>query len=133
VHEYSIVQAILHRVQETARQRGATSVSSVTVRIGEAAGVEVDLLRTAWDIFRAAGGLGEPELRVLGMSVAWECATCGDPIAAGGPLRCPLCGYTARLVSGDEILLERVELELPEPGPGPVAERASPYLRGEHV
>lgn len=133
MHEYSIVQAILRRVGETAREQGASSVVSVTVRIGDAAGVEIELLRSAWETFRTAAGLGEPELEVLGAPVAWECATCRDPIAPGGPLRCPRCGYTARLVSGDEILLERVELELAETAEAPIMERASPYVGGDHV
>lgn len=133
MHEYSIVQAILGRVGETAREQGASSVASVTVRIGEAAGVEIELLRTAWETFRAAAGFGEPELHVLGAPLRWECATCGDPIAPGGPLRCPRCGYTARLASGDEILLERVELELAETAAASIAERASPYAGGDHV
>lgn len=133
MHEYSIVQAILARVRETARERGATGVTSVTVRVGEAAGVEVELLRTAWEAFRGAGGVGEPRLRVLGSAVRWACRSCDVAIDAGGPLRCARCGYTARLVAGDEILLERVELEMPEVAPGEDPERASSSVGGAHV
>jgi Zn finger protein HypA/HybF involved in hydrogenase expression len=35
-------------------------------------------------------------------------------VPAGGPLRCPACGAPARLVSGDDILLERLDLEVPD-------------------
>lgn len=133
MHEYSIVQAILVRVRETALERGATGASSVTVRIGDAAGVEIELLRTAWDTFRSGAGLGEPELHVVGAPVAWECASCGMSIDTDGPLRCPRHGYTARLTSGDEILLERVELQVPDAVAGAGGSRAHPHARGEHV
>lgn len=112
VHEYSIVRAILDRVEAEAAARGACGVASVTVRIGDAAGVERELLRTAWEAFRSASRLGEPELRVHGAPERWACGVCGRGIEPGRPLVCPECGYTLRMVSGDEILLERIELEI---------------------
>jgi hypothetical protein len=33
-------------------------------------------------------------------------------IPAGGPLRCRRCGVPARLAEGDEIMLDRIEMEV---------------------
>jgi hydrogenase nickel incorporation protein HypA/HybF len=52
MHEYSIVQALLERVGEEAEAHGASRVHRVRVAIGELAGVEIELLRTAYDTIR---------------------------------------------------------------------------------
>lgn len=112
MHEYSIVQALVTQVEEQARKHKASAVHSLELRIGELSGVEVGLLKTAYDLFRAKTVCENAELRVVSVKACWACRACGTEIATGGPLRCPVCGESARLVSGDEILLERLELEV---------------------
>jgi hypothetical protein len=53
VHEYSIVQSLLERVESEARQHEATAVHRIHLRIGELSGVEIDLLDTAFQTFRS--------------------------------------------------------------------------------
>lgn len=112
MHEYSIVQALVTQVEQQARKHKASAVHSLELRIGELSGVEVGLLKTAYDLFRAKTVCENAELRVVSVKACWACRACGAEIATGGPLRCPACGEAARLVSGDEILLERLELEV---------------------
>ncbi len=52
MHEYSIVGALIERVEREAAARHATRVVRVHVRLGEFAGVEPELLVTAYDTFR---------------------------------------------------------------------------------
>ena len=52
MHEYSIVQALIERVDAEARARRATAVHRLSMRIGELSGVEVELLTTAYETFR---------------------------------------------------------------------------------
>src|SRR5213078_4300617 len=52
MHEYSIVQALFDQIGDMARGHGAIAVRRVRVRVGEIAGVDVELLRTAYDLFR---------------------------------------------------------------------------------
>lgn len=113
MHEYSVARALIDRVSEEAVARGAVRVERVTVRIGELAGIEVGLLRTAYAIVREHTACSEAPLDIVEVGVKWECRECGRSIAAGGPLRCPGCGGAAALMQGDEILLERIELEVP--------------------
>ena len=42
----------------------------------------------------------------------WQCPKCAAAIERGAILRCSACGEPARMISGDEILLRRVELEV---------------------
>jgi hydrogenase nickel incorporation protein HypA/HybF len=113
MHEYSIVQALVDRVDAEARARHATAVHRLSVRIGELSGVETDLLATAYEIFRERTICERAELELQFVPARWECPNCGDVIGRGDVLRCPSCAVPARLVQGDEILLDRIEMEVP--------------------
>jgi len=112
MHEYSIVRALADRVEAEARSRDAVAVHRLTVAIGSLSGVEPELLTTAFSLCRE-GLLAGAELEVRTVAAAWSCPDCGDPVDAGGPLCCARCGGPARLGAGDEILLERIEMEVP--------------------
>ena len=111
MHEYSIVQALLDRVASEARAHSATVVHRIRVQIGEAAGVESDLLATAFELARTRTLCEAAELEIVPVAARWECRNCGAEIQAGQILRCVLCEQPARLVQGDEIVLERIEME----------------------
>ena len=113
MHEYSIVQALIERVAAEARARGATSVHRLSVRIGELSGVEAELLSTAYDTFRERTICEGAELDLEIVAARWQCPGCGGAIARGAVLTCPSCALPARLVHGDEILLDRIEMEVP--------------------
>jgi len=112
VHEYSLVAALVERVEAEAGARG--EVRRVHVRIGELAGVEIELFRTAYETFRAGSLLAGAELVVLPVEARWDCSRCGSAIARGARLACPACGSAARLVAGDEMILDRIEMEVPD-------------------
>ncbi len=114
MHEYSLVQALLQRVEEEARLREATAVHRVTVRIGPLAGVERELFATAFDVCRPGTLCGAAELVIAEDEVEWRCGACGAAIPAGSVLTCPSCDWPARLVGGDALTLERIELEVPQ-------------------
>jgi Zn finger protein HypA/HybF involved in hydrogenase expression len=89
MHEYSLVQALLDRVdREVAAHRG-TKVHRLWVRIGELSPLEVT----------------RQEAR-------WVCPRCETPVARGERLVCAACETPARLVAGDELMLDRIELEV---------------------
>jgi hydrogenase nickel incorporation protein HypA/HybF len=112
MHEYSIVQALVERVAAEARARRATSVHRLSVRIGELSGVEVDLLTTAYQTFRERTICEGAELDVQLVAARWECPACGRAIGRGDLLSCPSCEVPARLAQGDEIILDRIEMEV---------------------
>jgi hydrogenase nickel incorporation protein HypA/HybF len=74
--------------------------------------VEPDLLATAYDTFRAASVCRDAELAIRRTPARWGCRRCGTPVERGALLRCPACGEAPRLESGDEIMLERIEMEV---------------------
>lgn len=113
MHEYSIVQAMFDQIEATARDKRAIAVRRVHVRIGAAAGVDVSLLRTAYETFRVRTICESAPLDVDEIPLRWTCPLGHGDIPAGRPLSCPTCGRSARLAEGDELVLDRLELEVP--------------------
>lgn len=112
MHEYSIVQSLVDSVESVARQHEGGSVHHVYVEIGELAGVDCDLLQTAYDTFRLGTICHEAPITIERIAARWECPHCHVAIRRGEILRCASCNEPARLAAGDEILLRRVELEV---------------------
>jgi Zn finger protein HypA/HybF involved in hydrogenase expression len=82
MHEYSIVQALFDRIGDVVREQRAASVKRVRVTIGDGAGVDPDLFRTAYGVFRIGTWCGEAPLDIV-------------------------------RVSGDDLTLDQLELEVP--------------------
>ncbi|MFW2387283.1 MAG: hydrogenase maturation nickel metallochaperone HypA [Polyangiales bacterium] len=114
MHEYSIVASLIDRVQQEAVLHGGSRVHRLHVKIGELSGVELDLLKTAFDTFRERTICEGAELSIDTVAAAWACPTCERPVTRGSILRCAECERPARMVQGDEIILERIEMEAPD-------------------
>jgi len=113
MHEYSIVQSLYDAVAAQATARGAKSVHGLRVRIGEMSGVDPGLLDTAWKTFRVKTICEDAALDVEIVAAEWQCSRCGAAIARGGVIACGGCGAPAKLTQGDEILLDRIVMEVP--------------------
>jgi len=111
MHEYSIVQALVDRIEQEARTHRARSVERVVLRIGELSGVEVELLQTAYVTFRERTVCEHARLEITCVPPVWACKQCGRTIPNEGPLRCA-CGGAAGLTQGDEIVLDTLEMEV---------------------
>lgn len=111
MHEYSIVQSLVDSVAAAVQDRYAT-VQRIDVAIGELAGVDCALLTTAFEVFRDGTLCEHATLNIDHIPARWECSRCGGEVARGGFLRCALCNTPARLATGDEIVLQRIELEV---------------------
>jgi hydrogenase nickel incorporation protein HypA/HybF len=112
MHEYSIIQALLERIEEEARRREARAVTAVRVAIGELSGVETELLATAYRTFRERTICEAAPLEIVPVAARWTCPRCQRAIAKGRALTCVACGLPARLLEGEEIVLERIEMEV---------------------
>jgi hydrogenase nickel incorporation protein HypA/HybF len=113
MHEFSLVRALLDQVEREAQSRGATAVHTLRLRIGALAGVEPELLASAYALCRDGTVCAAAQLEIGTVPASWECGECGRPIRHGAALSCPVCAVPARLTGGDEIVLERIEMEVP--------------------
>lgn len=116
MHELSVAQALVEQIDAIARDHGADAATSFRVRIGPLSGVVPDLLESAFSL-AAAGSLAEQAaMQLVEAPVRVRCQTCGaETDAAMNRLLCGACGdWHTQLISGDELILESVELQMPE-------------------
>jgi hydrogenase nickel incorporation protein HypA/HybF len=113
MHEYSIVQSLYDAVASQAAARGARAVHAIRVRLGEMSGVDPGLLDTAWRTFRVKTMCEGAALDVEIVAAEWQCSLCGAAVPLGGALTCEVCHAPAKLKHGDEILLDRIVMEVP--------------------
>lgn len=113
MHEYSLAESLLAMVERETRARGAIGVRRVEVRIGAASGIECALFATAFEALRTSiSPCRSAELTIEQVDAVWSCPGCARVVPPGERLICPACGAPARLVSGDELMLDRIELEV---------------------
>lgn len=110
MHEYSIVEALLVNVQGHVDRARARSVRRLVVSVGERAGLDPVLFRRAFETFRERTPCEHAELQIVDVPVRWECARCAARLAS--PMTACMCGGRARLGAGDDIVLDRIEMEV---------------------
>jgi hydrogenase nickel incorporation protein HypA/HybF len=112
MHELSVCQDLLAQVERVAFEHGARAVDRIVVKVGPLSGVEVPLLEQAYTIARAGTVAEGADLVAETAPVRVACETCGaETDATVNRLVCGACGdYRTRLVSGDELILQSVEL-----------------------
>lgn len=113
MHELSVCNALICQVERIAAERGAGSVSRIVLKIGPLSGIEPMLLRHAYPL-AATGTVAEnAELIIDAAEVRVRCSQCGaESAATANRLLCAACGdYRTRVISGDDMILQTVELE----------------------
>jgi len=113
VHELAVAQALVEQVEAVIVQHAAMQSSLIRVHIGPLAGVVPELLATAFPLAAAGSRAEHAELEFSHAPITVRCQTCGaETEAAMNRLLCGACGdWHTQIVSGDELLLESVELE----------------------
>lgn len=112
MHEYSIVQSLLGRVEESMKPYEVVAVRRLRVRLGALSGVDPGLLRTAFELCTPGTRCAQAELEIEEVPVRWRCPKCGRDGAEGQRLSCVSCGLPLTLATGDEIVLETIDLEV---------------------
>ena len=111
MHEYSIIQSLVDSVAAAIGDRDG-SVQRIEIAIGELSGVDCGLLATAFEVFRSGTLCENAALTIDRVPARWECSRCRGEVPRGGFLRCAVCESPARLAAGDEIVLQRIEMEV---------------------
>jgi hydrogenase nickel incorporation protein HypA/HybF len=116
MHELSICQALIEQLEGIAAQHPGKRIAEVHVGIGPLSGVVPQLLAAAFSVARAGSCAQAADLRIRESGIVVSCPSCGSQGAATvNRLACPECGeWRTELVTGDELLLERVELDVME-------------------
>ncbi len=113
MHELSVCMALLDQVNAIAEERDARRVTRIELTVGPLSGIEIDLLESAWPIASAGTLADGADFAVEATPVVVHCSVCGaETQAQSNNLVCGQCGaHQTRIVSGEEMILQRVELE----------------------
>lgn len=112
MHELSICQNIMQQLEQIAKDNHAHHIVAVYLQIGPLSGVEADLLKQAFPIAAAGSCASQAKLQIDVLPIRVSCQTCGEESSAtANRLLCGVCGdFHTRVISGDEMMLTRVEL-----------------------
>ena len=113
MHELAICRGIISQVSAIAAEHNAQQVDRIYLKIGPLSGVEPDLLRSAFPIASARSVASRATLVIHSLPVRVRCKSCNSESEVSiNKMLCSQCGdWQTELISGDELLLERVELE----------------------
>ena len=116
MHELAVCQSMMDQVEAIAAERNAQSVVSIVIGVGLLSGVEAPLLKHAYPVASAGTIAQGAELVIAVLPIRVQCNQCGsESEATANKLVCKSCGdWRPSLVSGDELLLMSVELEISE-------------------
>lgn len=116
MHELSICHSIVSQAVAIAHEHQAESIATISLAIGPLSGVDINLLRQAFP-FASAGTLAEDAtLDAEALPLRIRCSQCNtETDATPNNLACSLCGnWQTKVISGDEMLITRIELDAPE-------------------
>jgi hydrogenase nickel incorporation protein HypA/HybF len=112
MHELSICQSIMQQLEQIAKDNHADQIDSIYLQIGPLSGVEAELLKQAFPLAAAGSCASQAQVHIEQLPIRVHCETCGEESSAtANRLLCGACGdYHTRVISGDEMLLNSVEL-----------------------
>ena len=112
MHELSLMDAVREQALEQAARHGAGRITTITLRVGSLAGVEIEALRLAHTVVMAGTIAAGSRLEIEAVPAAFFCAACEQPFAARDCCcECPRCGRISReLLRGRELQLASMEI-----------------------
>ena len=113
MHELAVCQALIGQVAEVAREQHAVAVTDIFVSVGPLSGVEGPLMQNAFPVAAAGTVANEAKLHLQAPAIRICCEECGEESDARvNRLLCEHCGHwRTRVISGDELMLQRVVLD----------------------
>jgi hydrogenase nickel incorporation protein HypA/HybF len=124
MHELSVCLALMSQVERIATEHEAWRVEKIVLQIGPLSGIEPALLQNAFPLAAAGTRAEDADLVIEHSTIVVECTECGARTdAKPNRLICGDCGdFRTRMVSGEEMTLVSLELDLeqapPDPGGG---------------
>lgn len=112
MHEYSIVQALIDQC-ETHAQKESGRIKKIVVKIGVMSGVEPDLLKNAYEVFKEKTVCQNAQLQLDLQEVVIFCNACKREFELKKrEYVCPKCqSIDIQIVDGEDMYLMRLELE----------------------
>ena len=113
MHELSITRSMLDLALAETKNHGARRISRIRLLLGEGGSVVPDCVRFYFDLMKPGTAADGAELEFRRAKLVLRCPKCG---AEFGRLEdiCS-CNAGAEIVSGQELAIEGIEVEVPGP------------------
>ena len=112
VHEAGLAQTALDIATKRARERGATRVHALLLRVGDLSGVVPEALRFALEALSAGTLADGARFEIEVVPVECRCSRCGRPFQPTDAVyACPICGtISSDVLQGHELTLHAMEV-----------------------
>jgi hydrogenase nickel incorporation protein HypA/HybF len=113
MHELSVCRGLVKQLNQIAIEHHATGIEKIYLQIGPLAGVEPTLLQAAFPVASTDTLAEQAQMFIKTMPIRVHCKTCKEESETTlNNLSCSVCGdWQTELLSGDELLIERVEMQ----------------------
>ncbi|MES0491839.1 MAG: hydrogenase maturation nickel metallochaperone HypA [Leptospirales bacterium] len=110
----SIARSLFNLVDKAALEKKATRITTINANVGRFAGVEIELLRRAFDVLTKGTMAENSELQITVIDFVIQCNTCAqETIKDEIDMQCPACKNTdTRPISGQDIFLTDFEITI---------------------
>jgi hydrogenase nickel incorporation protein HypA/HybF len=113
MHEIGIAESLIEIAE--AKARGAR-IQVIALRLGEFTTVVREALEFAFEIARQGTLAHSARLDIEVVPTIVQCLVCAGEArpVCGGLLRCEHCGFPLKIVSGEELQIDYIEIETKE-------------------
>lgn len=112
MHETGIAAEILDIAEREAARRGAASIASISVQVGDLSGVVAEALEFAFEALASGTPAAGARLNIQKIPVRARCPHCRSEVLPGRDLVlwCPDCGLPLDVIAGRELQVHSLEL-----------------------
>jgi hydrogenase nickel incorporation protein HypA/HybF len=116
MHEFSLARTLWDQIDRLRCAHNAARVVEVRLGVGELAGVEPELLRSAFDLLMESSNLYSVQLHLEQIALEARCEECHrEFLVHRFKFECPMCGGNRiNVLRGDGLILQQVTLESTE-------------------
>ena len=119
MHEISVAESILDIVEAKAREQNAASVQVIKLRLGKFTTIVPEALEFAFEVARQGTLAQNARLEIEVISMVLHCVVCDAETQpeSGICLICERCGFPLKIIAGEELSIEYIEIEAEKEGP----------------
>jgi len=124
VHELTIATSLVEALLEIAKQQSSNKIVAVHLKVGKLRLISVEQLRFSYEILSKGTLLEGSQLTIEETPGFTRCPNCGyaQELQTGDltyhfalpVMKCPKCGSDLKIEGGDECLITKVRMTLPE-------------------
>jgi hydrogenase nickel incorporation protein HypA/HybF len=113
MHEAGIAASILDIAEREARQRQASAIAVVKIRVGEFSGVVAEALEFAFEALKPGTLAENATLMIERIPVRAWCGACQQEVQPAADLVfwCPQCNNPLTITAGQELDVEYIDVE----------------------